>query len=64
MKGEAGFDYEVVAYVFGQGRPVNEWLCRLGARPGKNIPLHVLISMAKSFEYPTSREVDTIIEVE
>lgn len=53
---DARDEYEVNAYVFGLRLPPIEWLKRLGDRPGKTIPGHVLISFAKNFEYPTREE--------
>lgn len=49
-------EYDITAYVFGMELPIHEWLNRLAGRSGKTIPQHVLMSMAKSFVYPTLEE--------
>lgn len=48
--------YSRNAVVFGTYLPVHEWLRRMGSRPGKTIPLHVLMSMASNFEFPSVTE--------
>lgn len=48
-------DYRHIAVVFETPSPT-ELTKRLNSRPGKNIPLHVIDSMIKNFDYPTNHE--------
>lgn len=55
--------YSKIARVFGKNLTVDEWLRRLDSRPGKTIPIHVLISMNNSFQMPSHEEGFDYIEV-
>lgn len=52
MKGR-GFRFEAVVF---QTPQMDEWNRRLGSRPGKTIPRHVLDSMACNLVIPTEEE--------
>lgn len=62
-KKEARDYYHVSAEIFGTQLPVSEWYSRLGSRPGKTIPPHVLKSMVENYEVPSYDEgYDSIVE--
>lgn len=55
-------DYNIVA-VYIREPLMLEWMHRLNSRPGKIIPMNVLMGMQKSLEVPTKEEgFDTILE--